>query len=108
MAIIMFEWVAQMGFIGALLVLLWTDSRASSKALRIVASGFLVLTLLSWWAPSFLWPLASGDQAHSSSSLPSPWAMVSLYSHNMAHWFAFFGAGAWLLAVQPWRRDNGA
>jgi hypothetical protein len=107
-AIVIFEWVAQLGLIGALTALLWTDSRVSSRALRIAATAFLALTLLSWWTPSILWALLSGERTDPNSFLPRPWSIVSIYSHNAAHWFAFFAATAWLVAAQSRRRSNGA
>lgn len=108
MAIIIFEWAAQLGLIGGLIALLWTDSRVASRSLRYVATFFFFLTLVSWFTPSILWALVSPECEGNVCSLPRPWSTISMFSHNAAHWFAFFGAAAWAFAAFTGRRGSGA
>jgi hypothetical protein len=107
-AIIVFEWVAQLGLIGGLLALLWADSRVSSSPLRYAATFFFSLTLVAWFTPSILWALVPPECEGIVCSLPSPWSIVGTLSHNAAHWLAFFGVAAWAFAVFTRRRGSGA
>ena len=108
MAIIMFEWVAQLGLIGGLIALVWTDRRVASRPLRYAAASCFFLTLVSWFTPSILWAFVPPDCSGNVCSMPSPWSTVSTYSYNVAHWLAFFGVSAWAFAVFTGRRSIGA
>jgi hypothetical protein len=107
-AIILFEWVAQLGLIGGLVALLWSDSRVASKPLRYAATLFFLLTLVSWFTPSILWAFVPPECEGNVCSLPSPWSTIAMFSHNVAHWLVFFGVSAWAFAAFTGRRSGGA
>ena len=107
MTIIMFDWVAWLGLVGGLIALLWTDSRVGSRPLRLAATSFLVLTLVPWITPSILWALVPPECELNVCFMPSPWSSVIMYGFNVAHWLAFFGTSAWVIAAFTGRRRSG-
>ncbi len=108
MAILMLEWLAQLGLIGALIALLWSDPRVAHRLLRLLATIFFLMTFLAWNTSSLLFAVVPPDCDGGLCTQPEPWGIVGIYSHNAASFLFFFGAAAWVVAVIKGRHGNGA